>query len=71
MREIVLEAPSWVGEEEARKKFLHYLMGEALMKSEYYRSLMKPFERKYSISFPDFRKKLNHLSGKISKLGTT
>ena len=31
-------------------------MDEALMKVEYYRSLMKPFERKYSKFFKDFMK---------------
>ena len=40
------------------------------MKAEYYRSLVKPFERKYSTSFKISENKLKHLSKKISKPGT-
>ena len=58
MKEIALEVPSWISEDLAKEKFLRTLMGEALMKVEYYRSLMKPFERKYSTSFKDFKKKV-------------
>jgi hypothetical protein len=58
MKKIALEVPSWVAEKEMHKKFLHFLMNEARMKTEYYRSLMKPFESKYSVSFPDFKKQV-------------
>ena len=58
MKEIALEVPSWVGEAKAREEFLRFLMSETLMKAEYYRSLMKPFERKYSTSFKDFLKQV-------------
>ena len=58
MKKIAVEVPSWIVETEVREKFLHFLMTEAQMKSEYYRSLMKPFERKYYSSFPDFKKQV-------------
>lgn len=58
MNEIVLKIPSWLSELEARKEFFRFLMGETQIKVEYYRSLMKPFERKYSTSFKDFRKQI-------------
>ena len=58
MKEIALEVPSWLGEAEAREEFFHFLMSETLIKAEYYRSLMKPFERKYSTSFSDFKKQI-------------
>ena len=58
MKEIILEIPSWIGEAEARKEFFRFLISEALMKIEYYRSLMKPFECKYTISFTDFKKQI-------------
>ena len=56
MKEVRLEVPSWVGEMEAKKEFVHFLLNEALMKVEYYRSLMKPFERKYAKTYSDFKK---------------
>jgi len=58
MKKISLEVPSWIEKAVAREKFLRSLCNEALMKVEYYRSLMKPFERKYSASFEDFKKKI-------------
>ena len=58
MKKIILEIPSWIGEVEARKEFFRFLINEALMKAEYYRSLVKPFERKYSTSFKNFRKQI-------------
>jgi len=58
MNEIVLEIPSWLSKLEARKEFFRFLMGETQIKVEYYRSLMKPFERKYSTSFKDFKKQV-------------
>ena len=58
MKKIALGVPSWIGETEAREKFLRFLMSETLMKVEYYRGLMKPFEHKYSTSFKDFEKQI-------------
>lgn len=58
MKEISLEVPSWIEKTEARKMFFRNLCNEAKMKVEYYRSLMKPFERKYSNTFKEFKKKV-------------
>lgn len=62
MKKIALEVPSWLDKKEARDKFLHSLRNEALMKVEYYQSMMKPFERKYSVSFEEFKKKVSSSS---------
>ena len=58
MTKIALDVPSWMGEAETKVEFFRFLRGEALIKATYYRSMMKPFERKYSTTFSNFKKQI-------------
>lgn len=58
MTTLTVKIPSWVKKEEAQEDFLRNLMGKALLKMEFYRSRMKPFELKYHISFPEFQQRV-------------
>lgn len=59
MTTMTVQVPSWVKKEEAREEFLKNLRGKALLKMEFYRSKIMPFERKYGLSFTEFREKVH------------
>jgi hypothetical protein len=58
MRKVTLELPSWINKEKAKEEVLKTLLEKALLKTEYYRSKINPFERKYSLGFYEFKKKV-------------
>ncbi len=44
------------------KEFLKNLLGKALLKMEFYRSKMKPFETRYQLSFREFQRRIESAS---------
>jgi hypothetical protein len=62
MTTLTVKVPSWVKKEAAQEEFLSSLLGKALLKMEFYRSKMKPFETKYQLSFPEFQKRVESAS---------
>ena len=62
MRTVTLEVPTWVTEEEVQRETLQALKYRALWKLEYYKGQMQPFERKYGVSFEEFKVKVERAS---------
>lgn len=62
MTTLTIKIPSWIKKEDAQEEFFRNLMGKALLKMELYRSKMKPFEIRYQLSFPEFRKRIESTS---------
>lgn len=62
MTTLTVRVPSWVKKEQAQEEFLSSLMGKALLKMEFFRSKMKPFETRYQLSFPEFQKRIEAAS---------
>ncbi len=58
MTTLTVKVPSWLKKEQAQEEFIKSLMGKALLKMEFFRSKMKPFEIKYKLTFPDFQKRI-------------
>ncbi len=59
MTTLTVKIPSWVKKEEAQAAFLRNLMGKALLKMEFYRGRMQPFQTKYHTTFAEFQQRLN------------
>jgi hypothetical protein len=62
MRKVTVALPTWVGKEEAQKEVVRDLRARALLKMEFYRSRMKPFETKYGATFPRFQRRVEKSS---------
>lgn len=60
MNSLTVKIPTWVNKDQAQEDFFRNLMGKALLKMEFYRSRMKPFEVKYQIAFTDFQKQVQN-----------
>jgi hypothetical protein len=58
MRKITVTLPSWIGKEEAQEEVVRNLRAHALLKTEFYRSKMKPFEAKYATTFSRFQRRV-------------
>ena len=58
MKKVTIALPSWIGKDEAQDVVVRDLRAHALLKLEYYRSKMKPFEAKYATTFPRFRRRV-------------
>ena len=73
-KKVESQVPFWLGETEAKEEFLRFLMRDALMRAEYYHTLMKPFEHKYAETYPEFKKKVelseNEATGEHALFGT-
>jgi hypothetical protein len=59
MTTVSVQVPNWIKKEEAQREFLKNLLGKALLKMEFYRSKLKPYESKYHLAFEDFQKKVH------------
>jgi hypothetical protein len=55
MKKITVMLPSWIDKGEAQGEVVRNLRARALLKMEFYRSRMKPFEAKYATTFSRFR----------------
>ena len=58
MKKVPITLPSWVGAEEAQNLVVRDLRAQALVKLEFYRSKMQPFETKYAMTFPRFQRRV-------------
>jgi hypothetical protein len=58
MKKVTIALPSWLGQGEAQAMVVRDLRAHALLKLEFYRSKMKPFEAKYATTFPRFRRRV-------------
>jgi hypothetical protein len=58
MRKVTVSLPAWIRKEEAQGAIVRDLRARALLKMEFYRSKLKPFEAKYATTFPRFQKKV-------------
>jgi hypothetical protein len=58
VRKVTVTLPSWIGNEEAQKEVVRNLRAHALLKMEFYRSKMKPFEVKYGTTFSRFQRRV-------------
>ena len=58
MRKVTVALPAWIGKEEAQEEVVRDLRARALLKMEFYRSRMKPFEAKYATTFPRFQRRV-------------
>ena len=58
MRKVTVALPSWIGKEEAQEEVVRDLRARALLKMEFYRSKMKPFEAKYATTFFRFQRRV-------------
>ena len=58
MTTLTVTVPSWVNKEAAEDDFLRSLKGKALLKMEFYRSRMKPFQAKYDTTFSEFQQRV-------------
>jgi hypothetical protein len=58
MRKVTVALPTWIGKEEAQEEVVRDLRARALLKMEFYRSRMKPFEAKYATTFPRFQRRV-------------
>jgi len=58
MRKVTVTLPAWIGKEEAQEEVVRDLRARALLKMEFYRSKMKPFEAKYATTFPRFQRRV-------------
>jgi hypothetical protein len=54
MGKVTVTLPSWIDKEEVMRN----LRAHALLKMEFYRSRMKPFEVKYATTLPRFRRRV-------------
>src|SRR5438477_10429254 len=55
MKKVTITLPSWIRQDEAQDMVVRDLRSHALLKLEFYRSKMKPFEAKYATTFPRFQ----------------
>ena len=55
MKKVPITLPSWIGTDEAQNLVMRALRAQAMVKLEFYRSKMKPFEAKYATTFPRFQ----------------
>ena len=62
MTELKVQVPTWVKQGEAENEFLRSLMTKALLKMEFYRSKMRPFESRYESFFTEFKEKVESSS---------
>lgn len=58
MRRVTIALPTWIGKEEAQEEVVRDLCARALLKREFYRSRMKPFEAKYATTFPRLQRRV-------------
>jgi hypothetical protein len=58
MKKVTIALPNWIGEDEAQDMVVRDLRAHALLKLEFYRSKMKPFEAKYATTFPRFQRRV-------------
>lgn len=58
MRKVTVTLPAWIGKEEAQEEVVRDLRARAMLKMEFYRSKMKPFEAKYATTFPRFQRRV-------------
>ena len=58
MKKVTIALPSWIGQDEAQDVVTRDLRNRALLKLEFYRSKMKPFEAKYATTFPRFQRRV-------------
>lgn len=59
MDTLTIKLPSWINKQEAETELLSNLKLKAQLKMEYYRSKMLPFEKKYGVSFDEFKNRFN------------
>jgi hypothetical protein len=62
MKKVAITLPSWIGQDEAQAIVVRNLRAHALLKLEFYRSKMKPFEAKYATTFPRFQRRVEKAS---------
>ena len=58
MKKVTIVLPSWIGQDEAQDVVVRDLRARALLKLEFYRSKMKPFEVRYATTFPRFQRRV-------------
>jgi hypothetical protein len=58
MKKVTIALPNWIGEDEVQDMVVRDLRARALLKLEFYRSKMKPFEAKYATTFPRFQRRV-------------
>ncbi len=58
MRKVAVALPTWISREEAQEEVVRDLRARALLKMEFYRSKMKPFEAKYATTFLRFQRRV-------------
>jgi hypothetical protein len=58
MKKVTIALPSWIGQDEAQNMVVRDLRAQALLKLEFSRSKMKPFEAKYATTFPRFQRRV-------------
>ena len=58
MKKVTIALPSWISKDEARDVVMRDLRTHALLKLEFYRSKMKPFETRYAATFPRFQRRV-------------
>jgi hypothetical protein len=62
MKKVTITLPSWIGQDEAQAIVVRDLCAHALLKLEFYRSKMKPFEAKYATTFPRYQRRVEKAS---------
>ena len=55
---ITITLPSWISQDEAQDIVVRDLRAHALLKLEFYRSKMKPFEARYATTFSRFQRRV-------------
>ena len=58
MKKVTITLPNWIGQDEAQDMVVRDLRAHVLLKLEFYRSKMKPFEAKYATTFPRFQRRV-------------
>ena len=58
MRKVTVMLPTWIGKDEAEAEVMRDLCARALLKMEFYRSKMRPFETKYATTFSRFQRRI-------------
>ena len=58
MRKVTVTLPDWIGKEEAQEEVVQNLRSHTLLKMEFYRSKMKPFEAKHATTFSRFQRQV-------------
>ena len=58
MKKVTIALPSGIGQDEAQNIVVRDLRAHAMLKLEFYRSKMKPFEAKYATTFPRFQRRV-------------